>query len=137
VNADALILRLQKSHRAVVRSISEIQPYLRRFPEVRPRLMILEEQLLLHWSLQDVGLWEKLQANASLQGAQEKMVDFLIQDLKEMKIKHFSFFEKYGSDAKQGSTYQLTQHFTEFIRAIMARFQMEEEYLLPMLRDLL
>jgi hypothetical protein len=65
------------------------------------------------------------------------VVPLLIQDLKEVKVKHFSFFEKHAAEPGPGRLYPLIRDFTEFVRAVMDRFQLEEEYLLPILRDLL
>jgi hypothetical protein len=117
-------------------AIGEIQPSLRCPSQIQPNLFVLGQQLVLHWRLLDTDFWAELLKNAAVRPAQGKMLDFLIQDLKEVKVKHFSFFEKHAAEPGPG-LYPLIRDFTEFVRAVMDRFQLEEEYLLPILRDLL
>ncbi len=63
-----------------------------------------------------------------------KIIEFLTQDIKQLKVQTFGFFEKYGpaNPLEQGRNF--ARDLREYCQLISDRFRMEEDYLVPLLK---
>ncbi len=63
-----------------------------------------------------------------------KIIEFLTQDLKELKVQTFGFFEKYGvaNPLEQGRNF--AKDLREYMKFIENRLRLEEDYLVPLLK---
>jgi hypothetical protein len=136
-SSQQLIESFRRAHEEILMIINHITGLTRSYPHARSRLPELEERLLAHLGRQDRNFYQKLSDHYLLQKEQVKMIEFLVHDLKETKIKFLIFFEKHAvqSGNMVGAGF-FPKDFTDFKDTIVNRLKMEEEYLLPLLAGL-
>ena len=89
-----------------------------------------------HWTQQGEALWERLNTFYADDHRQLKMVEFLIYNLKDLKIKYLVFFEQYSGAWGDLGSRNFSRDFMNFAEEILVRIKIEEDYLLPMLEKL-
>ena len=134
--SDHLISGFKRAHEAILRTIAQIQPLIRSYPHAKPLLRQFNEQLLAHLGRQDEELVGRLTECYSADHQSMKILEFLQHDLKETKISYLIFFDKYSGEFAQIEPRGFTKACQDFIQKVLARIQMEEEYLFPLLERL-
>lgn len=128
-----LIQRFRKGHRAIADVVTQIQGVVRSYARVKPLLPVLDQVLINHFECQDDELFRELLDFYREDREAVKMLEFLIYELKEFKIKYLIFSDKYpGHMADRGSR-NFPKDFAELTKAIVGRLQMENEYFMPLL----
>ncbi|HOW36145.1 MAG TPA: hemerythrin domain-containing protein [Candidatus Omnitrophota bacterium] len=134
--SQALIERLKVSHQAIVDSIDRIQPLARNYMAAKPRVCEMRERLLAHFGGQDKELFERLSSFYQNDRQSIKMIEFLIHDLKEVKIRFLIFFEKYTGELADRGSKDFPLDFIQLSKDMLSRIKVEEDYLLPLLDKL-
>lgn len=123
-------------HQAIIEAIDQVQLLSRSYLNVKPRLRVLSDAILNHLSQQNEEFWNQLKSPEPLDREAAKLIDFLIHDLKETKVKYLIFFDKYsGEMGDMGSPY-FPKDLFDFSRDLQARIKIEEDYLFPLLEKL-
>lgn len=134
--SEALIERLKVSHQSIVDSIDRIQPLTRNYMAAKPRVCEMRERLLAHFGGQDSEFFERLSAFYQDDRQSMKMIEFLIHDLKEVKIRFLVFFEKYTGELADRGSRDFSLDFIQLSKDVLSRIKVEEDYLLPLVDKL-
>ena len=124
----------QKGQRAILVSVGDVQHSLRDYPACRTKLAVLLEKLLVHWKKQDESFWTALAEVFATDRPAQKIVEFLVFDLKELKVKYLAFEDRYLLALPGGERRTFPKDGKDFLQAVLDRIQMEEEYLFPLLK---
>jgi hypothetical protein len=124
---------LQQGHRAILPAIDKVQMSVRSYPAARTAFVQLGEVLLAHFGSQDERFFGVLQDFFAQDREALKIIEFLIVDLKDMKIRYLVFDDRYGSPPTGNEAKTFAKDFRELAEAIIVRIRMEEEYLVPLL----
>lgn len=128
-----LIVTLPQGHQALKECIVAVQANVRSYGEVRPALRALEDVLMRHLGRQDQSLFKELEDFFCENHHDLKMIEFLLHDLKDMKIKLLAFFDEYSGAQPIQEARSLPKEFNQFKEDILNRIRVEEEYFLPLL----
>jgi predicted flavoprotein YhiN len=124
---------LKLGHQALVDAIDSIQPFLRSYPQAKPRLREFQQRLLTFFSKQDDIFFHALYQFYKNDRSATKMIDFLVHDLKDLKVQFLIFFEKHSGEALDQHVHTFPKDFMDFAAQILAHIKIEEERLLPLL----
>jgi len=127
--------RLQRGHAAILLTVSRLQDVVRSYSQSRPLLHDLYEDLLAHWEWQTADSFAALSSRHARDRTAVKMCEFLVHDLKDLKVAFLVFFDTHSGDFGDTASRRFSGEAVEFSRKITARVQVEEEYLLPLLRE--
>ncbi len=127
---------LKVGHQGIVVAIDQTQPFLRSYREARSRIISLKEQLLVFLSRQDKRMFDELYAFHKGDRQSTKMVDFILHDLKDIKVKYLIFFDKHSGEVFDTSAASFPRDFSDFSAQIIGRLKIEEEYLFPLLKEM-
>ncbi|MDD3375565.1 MAG: hypothetical protein PHY73_07595 [Candidatus Omnitrophica bacterium] len=127
---------LKVGHQAIVCAIDQTQGFLRSYREARPRIRSLGEQLATFFSRQDKRMFDQLYAFYAGDRLSTKMIDFLAHDLKDIKVKYLTFFDKHSGEVFDTSASSFPKDFMDFSGQIIGRLKIEEEYLFPLLEKM-
>lgn len=118
----------ERRHAVLEQLLEDMAPLARSYARVRG--LLAEWRLLLedHWSRQPEGLWQELEKRGDTGAA-----EFLRVDLRDMKIRHLTFFEQYVDAPSPTAARHFPADFAQFRSAVTARIRIEQEYLLPRL----
>src|SRR3989338_3687880 len=122
-----LTLRFRHGHRSIRMTLNQIQLVGRYYSQAKPRLRELNQDLLAHWGNQGEALWERLHRLYADDRRQTKMLEFLIHNLKDLKIRFLVFFEQYSDNWGDVRSRNFPRDFTDFSEEIMVRIKIEEE----------
>ena len=120
-------------HQSIVDSIDQIMPLTRSYIIAKPKIREMNERLISHLSHQDGEFFGRLRTYYQNDREVVKLVEFLMHDLKDMKVKYLIFFEKYTGEMDDIGSRNFPLRFTEFSRDVIARIKIEEEYLFPLI----
>src|SRR5262245_27219093 len=112
-----LLAEFKVGHRGLLESVNDIQPLLRSYPQAKPRLRTFETLLFRHFEIQSGQFFDRLEQVASENREKIKMVEFLREDLKEMKVKTLIFFDAHSGQMND-------HHFKTFPKDFMDFSQM-------------
>lgn len=129
-----IIVTFHLAHDAILGVLVQVQS-VRAYPQARRNLRELQEQIFPHLKRQDEIL-KRLAAHYAGQRDQSKIIEFLVYELKELRIKSLIFFDTYETAAGEVAARNFSKEFLEFSRAVVNRLKMEEDYLLPLLPGL-
>lgn len=132
-----LITGIKLSHQMLIDSIAQIQLSLRSYNQAKPKLRDFYKNLQNHFSRQDAALYDRLSLYFIADRQATKMLEFLILDLKEIKIKYLVFYDLHSGEALGGHPRTFPLDFTEFANSILSRIKMEEDYFFPLVEKLL
>lgn len=121
---------------AIVGTIDEIYSVLRSYSEAKPKIRVLQQKLLAHFSRQDEDLFNELNSFYKSDRHAMKMIEFLMYNLKDIKVKFLTFFDKHSGEMDDINYRTFPRDFSEFAKEIMAYLKIEEEYLFPLLGKL-
>ena len=140
VNVDDDVKRLitgfKLSHQLLTDSIAQIQLSLRSYAQAKPKLREFYDNLHNHFSRQDQKLYERLSLRYVDERPTIKMLEFLIHDLKDLKVKYLVFYDQHSAEMAGGHPRSFPVDFNEFADNVLARIKIEEDYLLPLLEKL-
>ncbi|MDP8266485.1 MAG: hypothetical protein P9M07_06005 [Candidatus Aceula meridiana] len=125
---------LKVGHQFIVEALSEVQPFLRSYPEAKPRLRALSESLAVFLGHQDKRMFDALYDFYKNDRPSTKMIDFLLHDLKDLKIKYLIFFDKHSGEVLSHHKNSFPKDFMDFQSQVLGRLKIEEEYLFPLLK---
>lgn len=127
--------KITQGHRSIVAVVDQIQLVARSYSKARPKLRELSEMLSAHVSRQDEEFYDQLMRFHANDRQASKMLEFLTYDLREFKIKHLMFFDKYLEGFGEVAARNFSKDFREFVEAIISRVTIEEEYLFPLIEN--
>jgi len=122
-----------RGHKAILSQIDQVQNHLRFFYKARIQLRNLNDVLSSHLKRQDEKLFLFLQEHYKDDGKSLKMIEFLIHDLKELRIHALTFWDKYMMATGDVMERNFSKDFVEFSKAILTRLDIEEQYLFPLI----
>ena len=112
----------------------EIIATIRSYTQVRGRLIILYDLSTNYFGRQDQCLLTDLRLRHQNDSRALKMLEFWEIDLKDIKIKVVTFFEKYTGDFVIKPRGSFGKEFLELHKALKARFEIENNYLFALMR---
>jgi hypothetical protein len=124
------------AHGSLLEVIDHIQPFVRSYAEVRLKLRELEKRLFLFFGKEDKAFFDTLYVFYEEDRPSSKMIDFLIHDLKELKINYLTFFDQHSAEATALHARSFPKDFSIFSDQIIGRIKIEQEYLLPLLEKM-
>ena len=124
---------LRLAHQALADSLDSIQPFLRAYPQAKPRLREFYRRLLVFFSKENEVFFQALYQHYQDDHAATRMIDFLSHDLKDLKVQFLMFSEKYSGEALDRNANMFPKDFTDFCALVVARIKIEEERLFPLL----
>jgi hypothetical protein len=124
------------AHQSLLEALNSIQPFLRAYPQAKPRLRELASLLVVLFAKEDQAFFDTLYAFYKEDRPSTKMIDFLVHDLKEAKLSYLIFSEKHSGESGDIHARSFPKDFTDFARELTQRVKMEEEYLFPLLRKM-
>ncbi len=131
-----LIADFKTGHQAIIEAIDSIQASMRTYREVKPRIRTMQRILLDHFGREGNEFYERLRTFYTSDRHATKMIEFLTYDLKDVKIKFLTFFDKYSGEMGDAGSRNFPRDFMDFISHIIARIKVEEDQLLPLLAKL-
>lgn len=131
-----MVKSLKVSHQMLAESVSQIQSASRSYSQAKPLLRDFYEKLLNHFSRQGGTFYESLFQFYQDDRPSGKMLEFLLHDLKDLKVRYLVFYELHAAEMTGGHPKTFSLDFAEFSGAILARIRMEEDYLLPLLEKI-
>lgn len=131
-----LVENFSSAHATILNSIDQILLVSRSYSQVKPHLRALHEKVLAHLGRQDKVLIAKLTEAAGDNREAAKMLEFLVFDLKNIKIKYLIFYDNHSGEMADINARTFPKDFQEFSDELITRIKMEEEYLFPLLKKL-
>jgi len=128
-----IITRFKVRHQSIIDSLDQVQMLARSYVMAKPKIRELSEKLLAHFTGQNDELFEQLRQCHQLDRQALKMIEFLVHDLKDFKVRYLIFFEKHSGGMLDMSAKTFPKDLSDFARDIITRLKMEEEYLFPLL----
>ena len=132
---EELLKKLKFGHQVILQTFNRVRVNIRTTDILKPTIQQLQEIVLIHLAKQNDEMFEKLNACFQEDRQQIKMLEFLSVDLKDIKVKALTFFDRYGPDARQAVWRLPPQELSGFEKDMMARIKSEEEYLFPLLEQ--
>ncbi len=127
---------IKLGHQTVVEALSTTQPFARSYQDAKAPLRSLREILAMFLGRQDQALFDRLYQFYSDDRPSTKMIDFLVHDLKDIKIQYLIFFDKYSTESWLSRSSSFPKDFGDFSSQVLARIKIEEEYLFPLLQKM-
>ena len=129
------IKKIDKGHQAIVAAIDQVQLVARDFVKASPRLRELSEMLAAYIGQQNKEFYDELASAYAHDRQASKMLEFLIHDLKDIKVEYLEFFDKYLNSLNEIAARSFPKDFRRFVEIIISRMNVEEEYLLPLIEN--
>ena len=126
----------QQSHQAILGDLARIELTARFYSNARALLVGLRETLQLHLGRQDESFFSRLRDAVSEDRQAVKLLEFLVFDLKEVKVAFLVFFDRYDGYPTPGEGKTFPKDFREFSAIVVRRLQAEEDYLFPLFKRL-
>lgn len=133
---EGLIESFRIGHQAIVDLLERIQGTARSYPAAKPHIRALATTLVTHFGRQDNRLFEDLRFFYREDRQSSKLLEFVVHDLKDIKIKYLIFFDKHSGELADLGSPTFPRNFTDFSKDILARIKIEEEYLLPLIEKM-
>ena len=124
-----LIKSFKTGHQAILGSLSEVQLVARSYLQARKKICELEERLFVHWGRQNDIFFKQISDSAGEDRETAKIIEFLIHDLKDVKITYLEFADKYSGSGGDVIGRTFAKDFQKITDTIVTRIQAEEEYL--------
>jgi len=131
-----IITRFKVRHQSIIDTLDQVQVLARSYVMAKPKIREMSEKLLAHFSGQDDELFDQLRTTHALDRQSLKIIEFLIYDLRDFKVKYLIFFEKHSGEILDMSARTFPKDLSDFAREIITRFKIEEEYLFPLLEKI-
>ncbi len=131
----ATLARFKVAHQSIVDMLDQVQVLSRNYFQAKAKLRDLSERLLAYFGKQDKEFFDQLKVFHKSDRHATKMIEFLLHELKDIKIKYLIFFEKYSAEMSDGGSKSFPRDLTQFINDLLVHLKVEEEYLLPLVKD--
>ena len=118
----------------VLHTLEQLQSVRNNYREARKISGECREKLFYYLRMQDEKFYKSLEDFYGENRPALKMIEFLTVDLKEVKVKTFNFFVKYGVDNPLEQGRNFARDLRVYRQEILQRFRAEESYLLPLLK---
>lgn len=125
------IIQLKLSQASILSCIDQIQPLVRSYPQAKFKLREFQAKLLSHFEHQNKILCSELTVFYERDRQSEKMIEFLIHDFKEIKIKTLLFFDDHPGNMTDIRPKNFIRDFADFSQAIIVWMKAENEHLFP------
>lgn len=136
MDAAKKLKQLRASHRSLRHAVLQLQDYVRAYSRARLFFGEFEQRFLNYCDLQDRAFYSELEDRYAGNREKLKMIEFLLYDLKDTRIAYLAFIEKHPTQTNQSGARSFPLDFTAVSGRILARLQVEEEYLFPLLEGL-
>ena len=124
---------IQSTHTAIIADIDRVLECVRDYPRAFSALQILEQDMMLYFDCQRSIFYEKLRRLFQGNRRSLKMIEFLEQDLLDLRVGFLEFTDRYPPEANPVRIRNFPIEFKAFSRKIIDRISLEEEYLFPLL----
>ncbi|MCB9771265.1 MAG: hypothetical protein H6754_01750 [Candidatus Omnitrophica bacterium] len=118
----------------VLHALEQLQSLRNNYREARKISGECREKMFYYFRVQDEKFYKSLEDFFAENRPALKMIEFLTLDLKEVKVKTFNFFVKYGVDNPLEQGRNFARDLRVYRQEILHRFRVEESYLLPLLK---
>ena len=105
------------AHGSLLEALDRIQSVTRSHGEAQIRLRELEKRLFLFFGKEDKDFFDALYAFYQEDRPSTRMIDFLVHDLKDLKIQFLTFFEQHALEATALHARSFPKDFAEIGRA--------------------
>ena len=137
-----LIAALKQNHIVILTNLEDINQMIsgslefsrKQYLSVKPNLRSLQAIVFDHFQLQNKDLYDKIKSDLS--GDVGKDVEFLIEDLKEFKIKTLMFFDEHPADMGDINPRNFKATFHIYSSQVHERMSAEKDFLFPLLEKL-
>ena len=136
MNATQLLALFKRGHDQLVQTICEVQLVQRDYAQAKPKIQDLYRVLLEHVSRQDQDFYNHLQQSWGGDRPTVKLLEFLVHDLKELRIAYLTFMDKHTAELADQHPQNFPKDFSNFSQQILTRIKVEEEYLFPLLEKI-
>ena len=124
------------AHQSILETIDGIRVNIRDYLRIKSKLKDLEAKLLLHFGKQDIAFFARLQEFYASASSTIKIISFLGDDLKDIKVKTLVFFDRYPAEIGDIGKPMFPLDFMEFSKTVISRIEIEENFLLPLLKKM-
>ena len=135
-NPKDMIAKIKVHHQCLVDSLNQIRPLVRSYHETKPLMRELQEILLAHFQFQSKSFYEQLRDFYAEDHKAQKMIEFLVQDLKELKVQTLILFDDHPGDMMDIKPGHFLKDFEVFSKSLLDRINIERDYLIPMVEKL-
>ena len=133
---------LKQNHIAILTNLDDIRQAIsstleltrKQYLWVKPQLRGFEAALFNHFQLQSKDLYAQLLISAG-EGS-IKDIEFLVEDLKDFKVKTLMFFDDHPADMGDLSPRNFRVTFYAFADYVQARMNAERDFLFPLLEKI-
>jgi hemerythrin-like domain-containing protein len=129
---DNLIKTFQEDHRHILTALENIKNIGADYSAMSNALKEIKETFLAHMSLEDSEFYLKLRRKVKLSQDLVRTLDFLVQNLEELKISSLIFFEKYNQQEIGFMEKDFAADFHHFCEKVSRRIELEEGQLFPL-----
>ena len=134
--SDDLTENFKTGHQSIVDILDRTQGVVRSYSVAKPNIREMSKILLAHFGRQDKEFFDKLHSFYQSDRQATKMIESLIHDLKDTKVKYLVFFDKYSGEMGDIGSNNFPRDFIAFAHDILGRIKIEEDYLLPLIEKL-
>ena len=131
---DDTLSRFRKSHVELLGACEDVAGFARQYEKAKPAIHRLRDILFQHFTLQKSDLFETLRLSDDLNREEARMLESLQVDLRNLKITAIEFFDQYPADMGDIHPVAFPSRFQQFFHDIQARINLEEQYLIPLIR---
>ncbi len=143
IDNEVVIAKLKMAHEAIILALDDIHKHfpsqrqltVAAYNQVKPYVRHLQESLLGCFQLQKDTLFTHLSSFYSADRENMKMIEFLREDLKNVKIQSLIFFETHPADMGDLGGANFHSDFMNLSDLLAARIKSEQTYLLPLLKS--
>ncbi|HSA31688.1 MAG TPA: hypothetical protein P5160_07815 [Candidatus Omnitrophota bacterium] len=121
------------AHASIVTRIDQVRQCGRSYEDARPFLLELYEMLLDYMSLQTAPVFQQLEEQNSGNRENLKMLEFLAQDITELRIEILEFYERFSHPDSLLRMRAFAMEFLKFSSRVIQRLELEEGLLFPLL----
>ena len=129
------VLALESHHALILEHVDFIHRRYHIYRDVKPKISSLQQILLNHFALQTKELYAALTEFFENDREKSKLLEFLIYDLKELKIKTLGFFDEHPADMGDTRAKKFIQEFENYSDHLVSRIHHEKKYLIPFLEE--
>lgn len=133
MSAQDLISHFKQSHQAIVNEIDLIQSSAKSYAAIKPHIRDICKILMEHFGRQNSVFFDRLSSFYTADRPCAKIIEFLVYDTKDIKIKVLIFFDKYSGEMGDRGSRTFSKDFTQLAKDVLGRIKTEEEQLLPLL----
>ena len=130
---DKLLQELKIGHIAMIEQIDQIHQVIRHYPDVKPKLRELQTILFNHFEKQKQKFYQLLTEYFLSDQEKSKNIQFLEQDIKNLKVKTLIFYDEHPADMGDIRPKAFIRDFQVFSGDLTGRMYDERKYLFPLI----